>query len=179
MDVSKLLAEIESLKEQIRVLQAPKKSKAQRIPCPGVTGKGVQCKKYCVDGKESCKVHSRPAKAPKEAKVPKEAKKVCSGLNMRGNPCKGKCVDGETWCEKHDPSLPPKEKKSKGKGKKVAPVHSHAIGEEPLVPCELCETHGDLFDEKVTEAIVVGEWEPIDEDKIVEMMENFEIPGEF
>lgn len=180
MDMSELLREIEALRAELAVLKAPKRSKPPRIPCPGVTGKGVQCKKYCVDGEGTCKVHGRPAKVPKESKkVPRAVKVVCGGLNMRGNPCKKKCIDGETWCERHDPSAPVKEKKGKSKGKKVAPVHNHGIGVEPLVPCELCETHGDLFDEKVTEAIMVGEWEPIDEDKLVELMENFEIPEEY
>lgn len=178
MDNLALLAEIESLKEQIRTLQAPKKSKAPRIPCPGVTGKGVQCKKYCVPGEGTCKVHGRPVKE-KPDKVPRPVKTHCTGLNMRGNACKGKCVDGETWCERHDPSAPVKEKKGKGKVKKVAPEHTHKIGVEPLVPCELCETHGDMFDETVTDATMVGEWGEIDEDKLVEVIENFEIPEEY
>ena len=49
MEYLALIAEIESLKAQLAALQPPKKS--ARVPCPGMTGKGVQCKKYCVDGK--------------------------------------------------------------------------------------------------------------------------------
>ena len=181
MDMSALLLEIEALRAEIATLKEPKKSKkskkAERVPCPGLTGKGVQCKKYCVDGEGACKVHGRPAKVPTEAKkVVRVPKKVCSGLNMRGNPCKRKCVEGETWCERHDPSLPVKEKKGKSKAKKVVPMHNHKVGEEALVPCELCETHGDMFDEAVTEAEMVGEWGPIDEEKLVELMETFEVP---
>ena len=181
MDMSALLLEIEALRAEIATLKEPKKSKkskkAERVPCPGLTGKGVQCKKYCVEGEGACKVHGRPAKVPTEVKkVVRVPKKVCEGLNMRGNPCKRKCVDGESWCERHDPSLPVKEKKGKSKAKKVIPMHNHKVGEEALVPCELCETHGDMFDEAVTEAEMVGEWGPIDEEKLVELMETFEVP---
>ena len=177
MDVSELLKEIEALRAELAVLKAPKKAKVEKVPCPGMTGKGVQCKKYCVPGQTTCKVHGRPVKE-KPAKVPRPVKTHCTGLNMRGNPCKRKCVEGETCCERHDPSAPPKEKKTKGKTKKTTPVHTHGVGEEPLVPCELCETHGDMFDENVTETTMIGEWD-IDEDKLVEVMENFEIPEEF
>ena len=174
MDVTSLLAEIEKLKAEIALLRAPKKPvKPIRIPCPGMTGKGVQCKKYCVEGEDSCKVHSRPPKAPKAPKAPKV---VCTGLNMRGNPCKRKCMDGETFCDRHDPSAPQKEKKGKAKGKKVAPLHNHEIDEEPLVPCELCQTHGDMFDQNVTDVEMLGEWGEIDESKIADLIENFEIP---
>jgi hypothetical protein len=176
MDVSKLLAEIEALKAEVAALKG-KKVKVVKVPCPGVTGKGVQCKKFCVPGEATCKVHGRPVKE-KPKKEPRVPKPVCGGLNMRGNPCKRKCVDGETWCERHDPSLPVPEKKGKGKSKKVVPVHTHGIGEEPVIPCELCETHGDMFDEAVTEGTVVGEWD-IDEKKLEEFIENFEIPEEF
>lgn len=175
-----MLLEIEALRAEIAMLKETKNTKkskkAERVPCPGMTGKGVQCKKYCVEGEGACKVHGRPVKVSEKVKVGREPKKVCSGLNMRGNPCKRKCVDGETWCDRHDPSLPVKENKSKGKSKKVAPVHNHKVGEEALVPCELCETHGDMFDEAVTESVMVGEWGPIDEEKLVELMENFEMP---
>lgn len=148
MEYLTLIAEIESLKAEIAILKIPKKTKLVRTACPGMTGKGVTCKKYCVQGEEACKVHSR---APKEkvtkVKAPKEPKKVCCGVNMRGNACKKKCVDGETWCEAHDPELPQKEKKTKKK--KIAPEHNHSVGVEPLVPCELCQTHGDMFDPNV------------------------------
>lgn len=179
MDVASLLAEIETLKAEIARLRAPKKSvKPIRVPCPGMTGKGVQCKKYCVEGGDSCKVHSRPPKSPKAPKAPKAQKApkvVCTGLNMRGNPCKRKCIDGETFCDRHDPSAPQKEKKGKAKVKKVTPLHNHKIDEEPLIPCELCETHGDMFDKDVTNVEMIGEWGEIDENKLVELIENFNI----
>ena len=163
MEYLSLVAEIESLKAdlagaeaEIARLKCPKKAKVERVPCPGVTGKGQGCKKFCVGDEATCKVHGREKvqKVPKVSK-PKAVKVHCTGLNMRGNPCKGKCLPDQTWCEKHDPSLPPKEKKVKKK--KVAPEHNHGVGVEPLVPCELCETHGDMFDAGVTEVKWVDE----------------------
>lgn len=133
MEYLSLIAEIESLKEEITVLKATKsvKKTQPRVQCQTVTGKGVQCKKFCVEGGLVCKVHGKP---PKEVvkKLPRPHKVVCSGLNMRGNPCKNKCIEGETWCERHDPSLPPKEKKNK----KVVESHNHGVVVEPLVPCD-------------------------------------------
>ena len=159
MEILSLVAEIESLKAeldatrtQLAALQPPPKPTKQ--PCPHSTSKGSPCKKYCVDGQQACKVHGKPRK---EKPPPKEKpKKVsCTGLNMRGNPCKGKCVPDQTYCDRHDPSMPVKEKK--GKKKKVVPEHNHGIGVEPLVPCELCETHGNIFDGGVTEVKWVDE----------------------
>ena len=152
MEYLALIAEIETLKEQLEALQP--KAKPERTPCPHTTSKGSPCKKYCAPNLTTCKVHGKP---PKPAKTPKEKpKKVhCTGLNMRGNPCKGKCLPDQTYCERHDPKNPPKEKK--GKKKKQAPLHTHGIGVEPLVPCELCETHGDIFDGGVTDVKWVDE----------------------
>lgn len=152
MEYLALIAEIESLKEQLAALQP--KVKPERTPCPRVTSKGQTCKKYCVEGAQTCKVHGKP---PKPMKTPKEkpVKQHCTGLNMRGNPCKGKCLPGETYCERHDPKAPPKQ--AQKKKKKQPPEHNHGIGVEPLVPCDLCETHGDIFDGGVTDAKWVDE----------------------
>lgn len=155
MEILALVAENESLKQQLIELQArldniqPKpKSKPQRTPCPHVTSKGVQCKKNCAPDLQTCKVHSKPPKA-KPTPKPKPVKVNCTGMNMRGNPCKRKCLEGMTYCDKHDPNLPVKQIKKKDK-KKQPPQHNHGIGEKPVVPCQLCETHGDMFDPAVT-----------------------------
>lgn len=145
-----LLAEIESLKFQLE----PRNNRPVRIPCPHVTSKGHSCKKYCLPGLESCKVHSKPPKPPKVVRV-KSKRVYCTGLNMRGNPCKRKCVDGETYCERHDPSLPVKEK-LKRVGVKRVPEHNHAIGEVG-VGCDLCDTHGDIFDSSVTMCVWIDD----------------------
>lgn len=158
MEYLALIAEIESLKaenESLRAQLEPKVPKKPiKQPCPGVTSKGIPCKKYCAPNLTTCKVHGAPPKPPK---TPKEKpKKVnCTGTNMRGNACKGKCVPDQTYCERHDPKAPPKQ--TQKKKKKVAPEHNHRIGVEPLVPCSLCETHGDMFDGGVTEAKWVDE----------------------
>jgi hypothetical protein len=158
MDLLTIFNENQSLRDEITKLNLCKKIKPCKVPCPGITGKNAVCKKYCVEGEKACKVHNRPPKE-KVIKIPKVKvpKQVCVGINMRGNPCKKRCVEGETWCEKHNPSLPQKEKKTKKK--KVAPEHNHKIGCEPLVPCELCQTHGDMFDAKVDTVVWMSEAE--------------------
>lgn len=159
MEILALVAENESLRAQLAQLQAQlaalqPKVKPVRTPCPHVTSKGQPCKKYCAPGLTTCKVHGKP---PKTKPPPKEKpKKVnCTGLNMRGNPCKRKVVPDCTYCERHDPSLPVKVPAKKAK-KKVVPEHDHGIGEVSLT-CELCETHGDIFDEGVTDVKWVDE----------------------
>lgn len=152
-----LIAEIESLKEQLAALQP--KVKPTKQPCPHTTSKGSPCKKYCVPGETTCKVHGKPRKAkPPKARKEKPKKVHCTGLNLRGNPCKRKCLPGETYCERHDPKAPPKPPVKKQKNKQL-PQHNHGIGEVPVVPCGLCGTHGDLFDPGVTEATWVDEAE--------------------
>jgi hypothetical protein len=75
---------------------------------------------------------------------------------MRGNPCKRKVLPDCTYCERHDPRNLPKEVKKKPK-KKQTPQHNHGVGEKPVVPCGLCETHGDVFDPGVTDVKWVDE----------------------
>ena len=162
MEYLALIAEIETLKGELAAANAelatlrPKaKAKPIKVPCPHITSKGVPCKKYCAPNLQTCKVHGKPRKEKPPPK-PKPKKVVCTGLNMRGNPCKGKCLPDQSYCERHDPKNPPKEVKKKSK-KKVVPEHTHKIGEVPAVPCGLCETHGDLFDVGVTDAVWVDE----------------------
>jgi len=38
------------------------------------------------------------------------------------------------------------------KMKKVQPEHTHGIGEIPVDPCPLCETHGDVWDPDLPDA---------------------------
>jgi len=155
MEYLALVAEIEELKrvneelrheiETLRDGKQKKKPKVEKIRCPNVTAKGVQCSKYCMEGGHTCKVHSRPAKPPKQPKPPRVKKQVCTSLNMRGNPCKRKCIDGQTFCERHDPNLPVVQKKVKRNVKKSVPVHNHSPGQVRDKPCMLCDTHGDMF----------------------------------
>ena len=93
----------------------------------------------------------------KRVKVPKEPKIECSAMTAKGHKCTKPCVPGETYCTLHI-----KMQKSKNvylylqnqrkkrpilkKKKKEVPLHNHKPGELPTETCELCETHGDIFD---------------------------------
>ena len=89
----------------------------------------------------------------KPSKVPKEPKLICSMMTAKGNKCTKPCVPGETCCTLHvkmrDKPSPIETKKKRPvlkKKKKDVPVHNHKPGEIPTETCELCETHGDIFD---------------------------------
>lgn len=154
-EIETLKAELDATRTQLVSLQPKTKQKPERVPCPHVTSKGSPCKKYCAPDIGTCKVHSKPMKEKAPPK-PKFSRPKCTGINMRGNPCKGKCMEDQTYCERHDPNLAPKEKTKKSK-KKDTPLHNHLVGVEPLVQCELCDTHGDMFDMSITDAKWVDE----------------------
>lgn len=141
-DRQKLEEEINVLKAQIK----PKKVKSVRARCPCMTAKGTQCRKFCIEGADTCKVHSKPLKPAKPPKKPRVKRQTCSGVNIRGNPCRNKCIDGKTFCERHDPDAPMVNKKTKRNKKRDIQMHTHEPGEVPTVRCLLCETHGDMFD---------------------------------
>lgn len=141
-DRQKLEEENKDLKAQIK----PKKVKSVRTRCPCITAKGTQCRKFCVEGADTCKVHSKPLKPAKPPKKPRVKRQTCSGVNIRGNPCRNKCIDGKTFCERHDPDAPMVAKKTKRNKKRDIQMHTHEPGEVPTVRCLLCETHGDMFD---------------------------------
>jgi len=89
----------------------------------------------------------------KPSKVPKEPKLICSMMTAKGNKCTKPCVPGETCCTLHvkmRDKPPPIETKKKRpvlkKKKRDVPVHNHKPGETPIDTCELCESHGDIFD---------------------------------
>jgi hypothetical protein len=152
-EIDLLRAEIETLRKENEELKSrvkPKKVKPVKIKCPFITAKGEQCRKFCAEGMQTCKVHSRPLKPPKEPKPPRPKRQACTGINIRGNPCRRKCLEGKTYCERHDPDNPIIPKKTKRALKKTTPVHNHLPGEKPETPCVLCQTHGDMFDMNVT-----------------------------
>ena len=152
-EIDLLRAEIETLRKENEELKSrvkPKKVKPVKIKCPFITAKGEQCRKFCAEGMQTCKVHSRPLKPPKEPKPPRPKRQACTGINIRGNPCGRKCLEGKTYCERHDPDNPIVPKKTKRALKKTTPVHNHLPGEKPETPCVLCQTHGDMFDMNVT-----------------------------
>jgi len=102
------------------------------------------------------KIETLEKPKPKKTVVPvtKEPKLVCSMMTAKGNQCTKPCIQGETCCTLH---MKMRDKKSNTeqtvkkrpvlkKKKKDVPVHNHKPGETPIETCELCETHGDIFD---------------------------------
>ena len=93
-----------------------------------------------------------PVQGKKKVKVPKEPKIECSAMTAKGHKCTKPCVPGETCCTLHmkmknKPPVEPKKKRPiLKKKKKEVPLHNHKPGELPTETCELCETHGDIFD---------------------------------
>ena len=103
-----------------------------------------------------------PEHPKKKTKVPKEPKVVCSEMTAKGNKCTKPCIPGETCCTLHMkmrerraclpvPTEPKKKRPILKKKKKEVPVHNHKPGELPTETCELCETHGDIFDPDMPE----------------------------
>ena len=93
----------------------------------------------------------------KLSKVPKEPKIECSAMTAKGHKCTKPCTPGETYCTLHIkmhekqkclpvPTEPKKKRPILKKKKKEVPLHNHKPGELPTETCELCETHGDIFD---------------------------------
>ena len=93
----------------------------------------------------------------KLSKVPKEPKIECSAMTAKGHKCTKPCTPGETYCTLHIkmhekqkclpvPTEPKKKRPILTKKKKEVPLHNHKPGELPTETCELCETHGDIFD---------------------------------
>ena len=102
------------------------------------------------------KIETMEKPKPKKTVVPvtKEPKLVCSMMTAKGNQCTKPCIQGETCCTLH---MKMRDKKANTeqtvkkrpvlkKKKKDVPVHNHKPGETPTETCELCETHGDIFD---------------------------------
>ena len=114
--------------------------------------------------REKIEVLEKPAPEhpKKKTKVPKEPKVECSEMTAKGNKCTKPCIPGETCCTLHMkmrerraclpvPTEPKKKRPILKKKKKEVPVHNHKPGELPTETCELCETHGDIFDPDMPE----------------------------
>lgn len=141
----KLQDEVDELKKQVK----PKKEKPVKVRCPFITAKGTQCSKFCMEGSETCKVHSKPVKPPKPPKPARAKRQACTGINIRGNPCRNKCLEGKTFCERHNPDAPVPQKRTKRSKKRQTVLHNHGPNEDPEERCILCETHGNMFDPNV------------------------------
>ena len=111
-------------------------------------------------------------KPKKIEKVSKEPKVECSSLTAKGNACTKPCIPGETCCTLHmkmrdKPVIEPKKKRpTLKKKKKDIPIHNHRPGEPPNGLCELCETHGDIFDPDMPDT----EFEESQDDSIEERL---------
>ena len=82
-------------------------------------------------------------------------KDLCQGVTGKGTPCRNGALLGTCHCRMH--SREPKEakqsrQKKEPKPKKIQPEHTHGIGEDPMEPCPLCETHGDVMDPTLPDA---------------------------
>ena len=80
----------------------------------------------------------------------------CEGVTGKGTQCRNRAAPGGTYCRMHGEREPrpvkePKPKKL-AKPKKVQPEHRHGPGEV----CMLCETHGDVLDPGLPEAMFEG-----------------------
>lgn len=80
----------------------------------------------------------------------------CEGVTGKGTQCCNRASPGSCYCRMHGEREPrpvkePKPKKV-AKPKKVQPEHRHGPGEV----CMLCETHGDVLDPGLPEALFEG-----------------------
>lgn len=98
---------------------------------------------------------NKPVKKNKNvSSVVVQEREQCSGMTAKGTRCKNLCVqDGK--CRMHanqseTVAVQQKPKKQK-KVKTQLPTHTHAPGEQPVVYCQLCETHGDILDPELPE----------------------------
>jgi hypothetical protein len=96
-------------------VEKPKKGKAEKQACEGVTAKKEPCKFSALKGECFCKRHL------------KAAADAASGVEAPEAPKKA-----------------PKPKKVK-EPKAAEPMHSHPLDKEPEGECVVCETHGNPF----------------------------------
>ena len=128
----------------------------------------------------------------KLSKVPKEPKIECSAMTAKGHKCTKPCVPGETCCTLHIkmhekqkcipvPTEPKKKRPILKKKKKEVPLHNHKPGELPTETCELCETHGDIFDPDMPNSEFEESQDDGDisiEEKLRKMLDEEEIKSE-
>lgn len=182
-----LLCEVKALREDNKLLHDKldaltvskqddsKRNVGIKNQCTALTAKGSRCKKGCLDGTNTCKMH-----ANKTGTLPPENVRVNDDTEDNNN-------DNETPNQSSQtndgtrprPKLKPK-LKSKSDGKKSVskkpdpPKHNHLPGEIPTEPCELCDTHGDVTDPD----LINTEYEEVNvggksiEERLLEVIEN-------
>lgn len=106
------------LTQQLKKSKQSKKSKQneEKPRCCAVTAKGDQCKNSAFPGTLTCKKHVNYTATPRPAASTSKTKPVVKKPSLK-------------------------------KKKNIPPTHNHAVGEAPPGGfCQLCETHGDIFD---------------------------------
>jgi hypothetical protein len=84
---------------------------------------------------------------------------TCKGMTGKGVMCKNSALKDSEYCGMHgrEPKVRgvPKARKPP-KMKKIQPEHTHSLGEKPDIPCPLCETHGDVMEMGLPDALFEG-----------------------
>lgn len=111
-------------------------------------------------------------------------KTPCKGTTGRGLPCRKNAVDGTEYCNMHGKPQKHVTKKMKKtaepKAKKILAEHCHALCQEMFGTCKLCQVHGNVLDDKLTDEGVVGREDDImstvleEYDMITRLLVNFE-----
>ena len=86
----------------------------------------------------------------------------CKGVTGKGTQCRNRASPDSCYCRMHGERVPkvpkvPKVAKVAKKPKKIQPEHTHGVGEEPIEPCPLCATHGDVWNPGLTECRFIGQ----------------------
>jgi len=86
---------------------------------------------------------------------------VCEGVTGKGTQCRNRASPNSCYCRMHGERSPRPPKVVKPpkvtKPKKIQPEHTHGVGEEPIEPCPLCATHGDVWNPGLTECRFIGQ----------------------
>ena len=153
-----LLREVKALREDNKLLHDkldaltvskqvdPKRNVGIKNQCTALTAKGSRCKKGCLDGTNTCKMHANKTGSPPEnVRVNDDTE---DNNNDNETPNQSSQTNDGT---RPRPKLKPKLKTKSGGKKSVSkkpdpPKHNHLPGEIPTEPCELCDTHGDVTD---------------------------------
>jgi hypothetical protein len=153
-----LLCEVKALREDNKLLHDkldaltvskqddPKRNVGIKNQCTALTAKGSRCKKGCLDGTNTCKMHTNKTGTPPPENV--RVNDDTEDNNDNETPNQSSQTNDGT---RPRPKLKPKLKTKSGGKKSVSkkpdpPKHNHLPGEIPTEPCELCDTHGDVTD---------------------------------
>lgn len=161
LTIEKLTEKVEILTESNKILKdkiesmgskpKPKpKNTEPRVQCTFMTKKGIQCKKYCIEGCNTCKQHANMSQ-----------EKASTDTDMVCPPCTEPQSSQNTETNTSDDKVIPKpivrKKRPIVKKKKdPPPKHNHAPGEIPNDPCSLCISHGDVLDPDMPDAKFKG-----------------------